>query len=249
MKKLWIFSALFLLASVIMLLVPIHMQPTGAVLLLLGLAMGISALLWRRPTKKKQTAIQIIAVAASAGVVILMAAMGILTSSGASDWKSAEQSDYAIVLGAAVQNTGAPSRIMRNRLAAAMEFMERNPKAKVILSGGQGSDEPETEAKCMFDTLVSMGADPSRLIQEDRSHTTRENLINSMEIISEQGGTKHKISLITSEFHQRRAAYIADSLDIDTCAVSAHTDRWFYRVNYTLREVFAFVKAAIQSGR
>ena len=90
MKKLWIFSAVFLLAGVIMLLVPIHMQPTGAVLLLLGLGMGISALLWRNPTKKKQTAIQIIAVAASAGVVILMAAMGILTSSGQSDWKNAE---------------------------------------------------------------------------------------------------------------------------------------------------------------
>jgi|GEM_PF-6347708 len=99
MKKLWIFSAVFLLAGVIMLLVPIHMQPTGAVLLLLGLGMGISALLWRKPTKKKQTAIQIIAVAASAGVVILMAAMGILTSSGQSDWKNAEKSDYAIVLG------------------------------------------------------------------------------------------------------------------------------------------------------
>ena len=40
MKKLWIFSAVFLLAGVIMLLVPIHMQPTGAVLLLLGLGMG-----------------------------------------------------------------------------------------------------------------------------------------------------------------------------------------------------------------
>lgn len=248
MKKLWIFSAVFLLAGVIMLLVPIHMQPTGAVLLLLGLAMGTSALLWRKPTKKKQTAIQIIAVAASAGVVILMAAMGILTSSGQSDWKNAEKSDYAIVLGAAVQETGAPSRIMRNRLAAAMEFMEKNPKAMVILSGGQGSDEPESEAQCMYDTLVSMGADPSRLILEDQSHTTRENLINSMEIITGQGGTKHKIALVTSEFHQRRAAYIADSLDIDTCAVAAHTDRWFYRVNYTLREVFAFVKAAMQSG-
>ncbi len=248
MKKLWIFAALFLLAGTIMLLMPIHMQLTGAVLLLLGLAMGISALLWRKPTRKKQLAIQLIAVAASAGVVILMAAMGILTSSGASDWESAGKSDYAIVLGAAVQENGAPSRIMRNRLAAAMEFMEKNPKARVILSGGQGSDEPESEAKCMYDTLVSMGADPSRLIQEDRSHTTRENLINSMEIILGQGGTKHKIALITSEFHQRRAAYIADSLDIDTCAVSAHTDRWFYRVNYTLREVFAFVKAAIQSG-
>ena len=248
MKKLWIFAAMFFAAGAAMLLLPLHMQPTGVVLLGLGLVMGISAALWLHPSKKKQTAIQILAVTASAGVVILMAAMGIITASGETNWKQAEKADYAIVLGAAVQDNGTASRIMRNRLAAAMEFMEKNPQAKVILSGGQGGDEPETEAKCMYDTLVSMGADPKRLILEDQSHTTRENLMNSMEIIRKNGGTGHGIALITSEFHQRRAAYIADSLGIETCAVSAHTDRWFYRVNYTLREVFAFVKAAFQSG-
>ena len=248
MKKLWIFAAMFFAVGAAMLLLPLHMQPTGVVLLGLGLVMGISAALWLHPSKKKQTAIQILAVTASAGVVILMAAMGIITASGETNWKQAEKADYAIVLGAAVQDNGTASRIMRNRLAAAMEFMEKNPQAKVILSGGQGGDEPETEAKCMYDTLVSMGADPKRLILEDQSHTTRENLMNSMEIIRKNGGTGHGIALITSEFHQRRAAYIADSLGIETCAVSAHTDRWFYRVNYTLREVFAFVKAAFQSG-
>ena len=248
MKKLWIFAAIFLAAGAAMLFLPLHMQPTGVVLLGLGLVMGSSAALWLHPSTKKQTASQSLAVTASAGVVILMAAMGIITASGETNWKQAEKADYAIVLGAAVQDNGTASRIMRNRLAAAMEFMEKNPQAKIILSGGQGGDEPETEAKCMYDTLVSMGADPKRLILEDQSHTTRENLMNSMEIIRQSGGTKHEIALITSEFHQRRAAYIADSLDIETCAVSAHTDRWFYRVNYTLREVFAFVKAAFQSG-
>ena len=43
MKKLWFFAALFLGAGIVMLLLPVHMQPTGAVLLLLGLAMGIPA--------------------------------------------------------------------------------------------------------------------------------------------------------------------------------------------------------------
>ena len=249
MKKLWVFALLFLAAGLVMLFLPYHMQATGAVLLLLAAAMGLSALLWRRPSKGKQTIIQILAVTASAGVVILMAAMNLITVSGQTDWDNAKKADYAIVLGAAVNDNGTASRIMRNRLAAAMDFMEENPKAMVILSGGQGGDEPKTEAQCMYDTLLAMGADPQRLIQEDRSETTRENLLNSMEIIRQRGGTKHAIALITSEFHQRRAAYIADGLDIDTCPVSGHTDKWFYRVNYTLREVFAFVKAALQSGK
>lgn len=249
MKKLWVFTLLFLTAGLVMLFLPYHMQATGAVLLLLAAAMGLSALLWQKPSKGRQTVIQILAVTASAGVVILMAAMNLITVSGQTDWDSAKKADYAIVLGAAVNDNGSASRIMRNRLAAAMEFMEQNPHAMVILSGGQGGDEPETEAKCMYDTLLSMGADPQRLILEDRSETTRENLLNSMEIISRRGGTRQAIALITSEFHQRRAAYIAEGLGIETCPVSGHTDRWFYRVNYTLREVFAFVKAALQSGR
>ena len=117
----------------------------------------------------------------------------------------------------------------------------------VILSGGQGADEPISEAQCMYDTIVEMGADPQRLLLEDNSYNTRDNLMFSKEIIEARGGTDKPITLITSEFHQRRADFIADSVGLDTCPVSAHTDQWFYRVNYTLREVFAFVKAYIQS--
>jgi vancomycin permeability regulator SanA len=248
MKKLWFFSAIFLVCGLTMVLLPLHMQMTGLVLLLLGAAMALSGVLWLRPSKKKQTFIQVLTILAASGVVILMAAMNLITTSGQSDWENAKESDYAIVLGAAVQETGGPSRIMRTRLRAALEFMEENPTAFVILSGGQGGDEPMTEAECMYDTLVSMGADTSRLILEPESHTTRENLINSMKLIEDRGGTENKITIITSEFHQRRAAYIAASLDLETCPVSAHTDQWFYRVNYTLREVFAFVKAAFQIG-
>ena len=100
----------------------------------------------------------------------------------------------------------------------------------------------------MYNAMLDMGAEQDRLLLEDESHTTRENLINSMEIINGRGGTDRPITLITSEFHQRRARYIAESLGIESCAVSGHTDQWFFRVNYTLREVFAFVKAAVQSG-
>ncbi|MDD6024318.1 MAG: YdcF family protein [Oscillospiraceae bacterium] len=248
MKKLAVFAALFGAAGIVMVILPLHMQMTGLVLLLLAAVMGLSAILWRHPTKLRQKLIQIMAVAAATGVVVLMSVMNIITTSGQSDWDRAETSEYAVVLGAAVNVTGGPSRIMRNRLAAAMEFMERNPHALVILSGGQGGDEPKTEAKCMYDTLLSMGADESRLLLEEQSHTTRENLLSSYAIIESMGGTEKPIALITSEFHQRRADFIADALGLDTCPVSAHTDRWFYRVNYTLREVFAFVKAMFQSG-
>ena len=247
MKLLILFGPLLMLAGVVMVLLNVHMGMTGAVLLMLGAVMVLSWLLWRRPTRGKQTFISVLALLAASGVVCLMAAMNLITTGGQPDWQRAETSEYAIVLGAAVRVDGEASRVMRQRLRAAMEFMERNPRAMVILSGGQGADEPISEARCMYDTIVEMGADPQRLLLEDNSFNTRDNLMFSKEIMEARGGTDKPITLITSEFHQRRADFIADSVGLDTCPVSAHTDQWFYRVNYTLREVFAFVKAYIQS--
>ena len=239
-----IIGVVLILPGIALLLLPIHMQMTGAVLLLLGGAIALCGILNQK--EKFMTFSAVLTMVAAGSLVVLMAGMNLITCSGATDWERAKEADYALVLGAAVKEDGNASRIMRQRLKAALSFMEENPEAYVILSGGQGEDEPMTEAECMYKTILEMGADESRLILEGDSFNTRENLLNSMAIIKERGGTEKPIALITSEFHQRRAAYIADSLSIETCAVSAHTDQWFYRVNYTLREVFAFVKAALQ---
>lgn len=247
MKGLYLLGGAFLIPGVVFLLLPIHMSMTGVVLMLIGFSLLVGGLLLRKPTEARVTLFSLLTILTAACTICLVSAMSLITTSGQSDWDSAEKSDYAIVLGASVQENGKASRIMRTRLYAALEFMERNPDAMVILSGGKGADEPISEAQCMYDTLVEYGADPSRLILEEQSETTRENLLNSMEIIHRRGDTNHPITLITSEFHQRRGAYIAASLNIKTCPVSGYTDQWFYRINYTLREVFAFVKAAIQA--
>ena len=239
-----IIGVVLILPGIALLLLPIHMQMTGAVLLLLGGAIALCGILNQK--EKFMTFSAVLTMVAAGSLVVLMAGMNLITCSGATDWERAKEADYALVLGAAVKEDGNASRIMRQRLKAALSFMEENPEAYVILSGGQGEDEPMTEAECMYKTILEMGAEESRLILEGDSFNTRENLLNSMAIIRERGGTEKPIALITSEFHQRRAAYIADSLSIETCAVSAHTDQWFYRVNYTLREVFAFIKAALQ---
>ena len=245
MKKLCIPAGILLLGGIVMMVLPFHIQMTGLVLILLGAALGLYGLLDSRVGDRGRSLLRVLLILASAGVIGLMTAMNLITDSGRSDWKAARKADYAIVLGAAVHENGQPSRIMRQRLNAAMEFMAENPRAVVILSGGQGPDESIPEADCMYNALLDMGADPKRLVREDQSHTTRENFINSMALMHRQG-PKKPVAVITSEFHQRRARYIADGLGLETCAVSARTDQWFYRVNYTLREVFAFVKAAVQ---
>lgn len=241
-----VFGVLLLLGGIGFLVLPFHLGMTGVVLCLLGMAVLTVHFLRRK--ERFSTAADILTVLSASCLALLMTGMSLVTCYGVTDWDRASTAEYAIVLGSGVNVNGSPSRIMRQRIGAAMEFMEKNPHSALILSGGQGDYEPVSEAECMYRTMLELGADPDRLLLEEESSTTRENLVNSTAIIEERGGTDQPIGLITSEFHQRRAKYIGDTLDMDTVPVSAGTDQWFYRINYTLREVFAFVKAVVQSA-
>ena len=88
--------------------------------------------------------------------------------------------DYLIVLGAQVYKNG-PSPVLKFRLDKAYEYLSANPETRCIVTGGQGSNEPFTEASCMADYLVKRGIDSGRIILEDKSTTTAQNLTNSNE--------------------------------------------------------------------
>ena len=79
-----------------------------------------------------------------------------------------EQVDYVIVLGAKV-NANGPSVSLWDRICAAYEYAESHPDTILVLSGGQGSDEPVTEAECIYRELYWLGVDPDRLWIEDRA--------------------------------------------------------------------------------
>lgn len=230
-------------AGIVFLLIPTHMQMSGVVLL--GVGGGILLCPWLRQKGKEGTADMLIILIGS-GVICLMAAMSVIFCSGFSDWEGAAETEYAIVLGAVVKEDGQPSRILNSRIDTAMEYLERNPSGIVIVSGGMGDDEPVSEGECMRREMLRRGADPERVIAEEQATTSRENLIYSMEIINARGGTDKPIALVTSEFHLRRGQFIASTLNIETVPLAAKTKQPFYRVHYSLREVFAFVKAAVQ---
>lgn len=248
MRRLKYPAAVCLLGAVGVTANPYPMFMTALVLALLGLALGLAGLFWEKADRRGRRALTALLVLAAMGVMGLGMAMGFIHAGGKTDWTAAEESEYAVVLGAGVREDGQPSRILRQRLRAAMEFMDRNPGAKVILSGSKGPGEPVAEADCMYKALLDMGADPEKLIREDRSGTTRENFQNTWAIIEDRGGTEKPLAVITSEFHLPRARYIAGTLGLETCPVAARTDQWYFRWNYTLREVFAFVKARLDAN-
>ncbi|MBQ8236850.1 MAG: YdcF family protein [Oscillospiraceae bacterium] len=150
-----------------------------------------------------------------------------------------ESADYLVVLGAKVNKNG-PSLALRNRIDAAYNYLTAHPDCTAILSGGQGADEPITEAQCMFDELVKRGIAPDRLWLEDKSTSTWENLKFTLTVIEEKTGVRPgKIALLSSEFHLFRAGLFAERFGLETVGVPAETSLFFLKVNYFIREAVA----------
>ena len=69
-----------------------------------------------------------------------------------------------VILGCQVKPWG-PSILLQDRLDKALDYLEEHPDVQVVVSGGQGPDEPTTEAQAMYDYLVEYGVEPERLAE------------------------------------------------------------------------------------
>ncbi len=144
--------------------------------------------------------------------------------------------DYVIVLGAHVKGRR-PSRSLLRRIRAAAKYLKENPEAKAIGSGGQGPGEDITEAACICKTLARMGISADRLLLEEVSESTRENLLYSMIL----GGRESSYVIVTNGFHLFRAMETARRLGMKRVSGLAASSEPVLLPNYYVREFFALV--------
>ena len=145
---------------------------------------------------------------------------------------------YIVVLGAQVHEDG-PSLVLKYRLDRASEYLEENPETLCIVSGGQGSNEPFAEAEGMKRYLVQKGIDGGRIITEDRSENTAQNIRFSKKLLPDNPG---KVGIVTNNFHMYRALMIARREGLDgAVGIAADSTKRFLPHNM-LREFFAIVK-------
>ncbi len=155
--------------------------------------------------------------------------------------------DYVIVLGAQVRGTRITNSL-RKRLEAAKEYLDENPDTIAVVSGGKGPGEDLSEAQCMYNYLIENGINPERIIMEDKSTSTEENIEFSMNIIeSNFEGESPSIGVVTNNFHIYRAVKICEKKGYEVSGIPAESDRILF-VNYMVREFFAIVQYKI-TGR
>ena len=207
----------------------------GAAIIILGIMLhtGLLAQIWKKPPAMiRKTVVIITAIILLAFLAIQVIMLSGFFCTGKPDL------NYVIVLGAQVRPDG-PSIVLRYRLDSAYEYLRENTHTICIVSGGQGSNEPAPEATVMKEYLVNKGIDTDRIIEEDRSTSTNENIQNSMELIKD---TDSDIGIITSNFHVFRGVSLAKKQGLkNACGISASSHP-LYLPNNMLRETFAIIK-------
>jgi uncharacterized SAM-binding protein YcdF (DUF218 family) len=148
-----------------------------------------------------------------------------------------EKADYLIVLGARVKGT-VPSLALQARIDRAAEYLKENEETIAIASGGKGRGEDISEAESIKNELIALGIDRSRILIEDQSTDTYENIGFSKKLIP-QGATSGL--LVTNDFHIFRAKMIAANEGLDLNGLPAKTPVQAVFKSY-IREYLALTK-------
>ena len=143
-----------------------------------------------------------------------------------------------IVLGCRVHGEK-PSPMLMQRISTACRYLEEYPEAVAVASGGKGEDELISEAECIKRQLEKRGISSERIIIEDNSTNTRENMAFSKALLEERG-ISGEIAIVSNEYHLRRAKTIAKKQGLDVKCCAARTVP-IYLPPYWVREIFGNV--------
>ncbi len=202
-------------------------------LFFIGLAVMLRYELWGRlPLPLRRGIVGLIAF----GAVLFVIAEGCIFAHYRD--KGRPDLDYIIVLGAQMKPAG-PSVVLKFRLDAAYDYLVANEDTLCVVSGGQGANEPCSEAEGMYTYLVGRGIAPERILMEDKSTDTSENIAFSAALI---GGTDKDVGIVTNNFHVFRGVMLARHAGFeDACGISARSNIYF-QPNNLVREFFGIMK-------
>ena len=124
----------------------------------------------------------------------------------------AEPADAIAVLGAAAYS-GKPSPVLKARLDHGLELYNKGFAPLIIATGGTHPGEKFSEGATGKKYLIEKGILQQNIIAEEKSLTTKENIINIAEIV--QRKKLKRIIIVSDPFHMYRAKIIAEDLGIE----------------------------------
>ena len=147
--------------------------------------------------------------------------------------------DFIIILGCGIRKDGTPTPLLRGRIDRALTFAEKQ-KAQTgkepifITSGGQGPDEVISESACMKRYMMERGVPEDRIVEEDRSTDTAENMRFSKEKI-QAIDPDGRVAFSTTNYHVFRSGLYARRVKMRAIGMGAKT-KWYFWPNAAVRE-------------
>ncbi|EBF5195589.1 YdcF family protein [Listeria monocytogenes] len=152
--------------------------------------------------------------------------------------KPSDNADTVLILGAKVNGDPAePAEVLKERLDAAVTYLNENPTMQVVVSGGQGEDESASEASVMEEYLVNKGITRSRIKIENKSRRTEENIKYSKGKFN-----LGKTVIVTSDYHMYRALMLAKRQGLDASGLPAKS-RSVIKIKNMMRETLSITYA------
>ncbi|MBP7187751.1 MAG: YdcF family protein [Ruminococcus sp.] len=150
--------------------------------------------------------------------------------------------DFILILGCQITKDGGLTKLLQSRTDRAVEFAEMQKKATgrdiiFVPSGGKGDDEVIAEAEAIHNYLVSKGIPEERILVENKSKNTDQNIHFSHGLIS-KAKENANIAFSTTNYHVFRAGCIADEAGIPMEGIGAKTKSYFW-INAFIREFVA----------
>ncbi|MFB7139892.1 YdcF family protein [Gottfriedia sp. NPDC056225] len=152
--------------------------------------------------------------------------------------KVPKDAEYVIVLGAGLKKDK-PTRALRYRIETAAKYAKENTSAKIIVSGGKGNDELISEAECMKGELIKLGIGEDRIIKEDLSTNTYENMKYSKKLINNANA---KGIVVSNDYHLFRSLKLAKKQGLNVIGLPAKTPKVIIPTAY-FRECLSILKA------
>lgn len=193
--------------------------------------------------RRYQRWIRVLLVLVAAGVLCFAALFGAVIY-GSYDHIQGEP-QVMVILGCQVKNDG-PSQLLRDRLDEALTYLDDHPDLTVVVSGGQGPDEPSTEARAMADYLMEEGVEEDQILLEDQSHNTVQNFRYTAQLLEEQGYDLEntQVLVVSNGFHLTRARMLAERTGFEEIStLAAPSSHLPSRLKMYVREPLALAKS------
>ncbi|MBP3655366.1 MAG: YdcF family protein [Clostridia bacterium] len=131
--------------------------------------------------------------------------------------------DAILLLGVELDADDRPTMELGRRMYAAVDAWCRYGGPALVVCGGVLPGHRASEAQVMEALLVRAGVARERIIREEKSQTTMENMRYAAQLL---GGAKGKhVLVVTSDYHLRRAMMTAKRVGFRVSGIGAPLDR------------------------